>query len=47
MKKRDENVILFVIFVLIVAGLCTAKIAHAELVYDDWTCAFARCTKVK
>jgi len=48
-RRRDRvrfwiEVNLLLAIVVILIGL---DILHAVLVYDDWTCAFAECRKLK
>lgn len=47
MMQRDwTNVLAAAILVVLVALSVTGSVVHAELVYGDWTCAFAHCVKV-
>lgn len=44
MSAKFLSAAILVTIVVVCLGL---EILHAELVYDDWTCAFAKCVKVK
>ncbi len=44
MERRPDWTIPIVIGVLL--SLVVAKLVYSAIVYDDWTCAFARCVKV-
>jgi len=45
-KENESFQMLLALGIVVVALIVIVKIVHAELVYDDWTCAVAKCVKV-
>jgi hypothetical protein len=50
-RRRLDDVLAWVIVGLVLAGIVAAigggMALHAHLVYDDWTCGFSRCVKLR
>lgn len=44
-RRRDRWMFFAVILTAVL--ILAIKIVHAGLVYDDWSCAFSRCVKIK
>lgn len=44
MRERTFNRLVIVLIAIAILG---ADLLYHHIVYTDWTCAFARCVKVK
>lgn len=42
-----SNLLALLVIAAVVVAIVACEILNAELVYDDWMCAFAKCVKVK